>query len=417
MKIERAGAEVFDRQDPLAAYASRFLPLDRGAVYLDGHSLGRPTARALARVNQLIGVDWSGDLVRAWDHWADLPFGVGDRIAALLGAHPGEVVVGDSTSVQLYKVVCAVVRAAGVTDPVLAVTAGEFPTDRYVVQGIADAVGGRVELLDVVSGEGVDPERLDAFLERTGAATAVLAAVDFRSGARTDIRACNEVAARRGTTIVWDLSHAAGVVPVALGADGVEAAVGCTYKYLHGGPGSPAFAYVRSDRQQAWRQPIWGWWGQRDQFAMGADYAPDDRMHQYAVGTPPVVQLALVDEGVAVVAAAGIEAIDQKRSLLTGFAIDLIEDRLDWLGARIETPRQSARRGGHVCVVHSEASRLCLAARDRGVVTDVRPPDRLRLGLAPLTTSFVDVWDAIDVFTRLLASGAHLRYPLDVHHA
>ena len=398
-----ARAAHYDAADPLAPFAERFVPVADGLVYLDGNSLGRPPVAAVTSASEVL-LDWGHDLVEAWDRWVDLPFVVGDRIGALLGAAPGQVVVGDSTSVQLYKVLHALVSRCD--SPTILVAASEFPTDRYVAAGVAANLGGRVAF-----GEVEEPEALRAAVDEHRADAVLLSMVDFRTGARADVARCTSAA---GVPVLWDLSHAAGVVPVELDRWGVEAAVGCTYKYLHGGPGSPAFAYVRRERQRTWRQPIWGWWGQRDQFVMGPEYDPAGAMHQYAVGTPPVVQLSLVDAGVSIVGEAGITAIDAKRGALGDFAIECVDSMLSAAtGCSVVTPRDASRRGGHVTIVHPDASRLCRAGRARGVVADYRPPDGLRLGLAPLTTSYTDVARAITTYAEILRHGNHLGFTPD----
>lgn len=396
-----ARAAALDATDPLVPWADRLVPLAEGVVYFDGNSLGRPPRAALARAADELQA-WARDLVGAWDSWVDLPFVVGDRLAPLLGAAPGTVVVGDSTTVQLHKTLFALAREAD--RPTILVDGAEFPTDRYVAAGVADALGGRV-VHDTLSTH--DAASFASVVERHRPDVVVTSVVDFRSGARADVAGCT---AATGAPIVWDLSHAAGVVPLALDEWGVEAAVGCTYKYLHGGPGSPAFAYVApTGRPAARRQPIWGWWGQRDQFLMGADYDPVDARHHYALGTPPVVQLALVDEGIRFVADAGIAAIDAKRAVLTDLAIACVAD----LDVELVTPRAPERRGGHVTVAHPDASRVVRAARTRDVIADFRPPDGIRMGFAPLSTSFADVVHGIAVIGDVLATGAHLALPSD----
>ncbi len=396
----RARAAALDTADPLAIHRSALVPIPPGLVYLDGNSLGRPTARGRERA---IGVldDWATRLVEAWDDWIDLPWVVGDRLGGLIGSAPGQCVVGDSTSVQLYKVVHAVAR--NLDRPTVLVPEGEFPTDRYVAAGVADALGGRCATFVVPPG-GIAADELADLVRHHRADVVVISMVDFRSGARLDVAECTTAVRGAGAVVVWDLSHAAGVVPVHLDAWGVDAAVGCTYKYLHGGPGAPAFAYVRASRQAEWRQPIWGWWGQRDQFAMGDRYDPGIRMRQFGVGTPPVIGLALVDEGVALVESAGLAAIDAKRAALGALTFDLVDVRLG--SAQVETPRVADRRGGHVSLRHPDASRISRAGRDRGIVADFRPPDRLRLGLAPLSTSFVDVVTAVETFATIVDSTA-----------
>jgi kynureninase len=380
----RARALALDAADPLARWREEFEIPDPALVYLDGNSLGRPPKRTAERLERVIREEWGAGLIRSWDHWLDLPQRVGDRLAPLLGAGPGEVIVHDSTSVNLYQLVHAAL-ALRPERRVLAVAAGDFPSDRYVVDGIAAATGCAVR-----SGF----ERLD------DVAVVVRSAVDYRTAERCALAAETARARAAGALVVWDLSHAAGAVELDLGGAGVELAVGCTYKFLHGGPGAPAFSYVARALRPRIAQPIQGWFGQRDQFAMGPRYEPRADLGRLLVGTPSILALAAAEVGIELCTAAGRAALAGKASALTGFALELC----DRFGLATSTPREPERRGAHVAVVHPEARALTARLIERGVVPDFREPDIVRLGLAPLTTRFVDVHDGLATLAGLAAT-------------
>lgn len=384
----RADAELLDEADPLAGFRDQFVVPDPGLIYLNGNSLGRLPITTQERLHSVIDHEWADDLVRGWDRWIDWPRRVGDRLGtALLGTQPGEVVVCDSTTVNLYKVAFAAL--ALVPDrPRVVVGSEEFPTDRYVLEGLA-ASSGR-EFFAVPAGEALTTHIDDQ------TALVVASLVDFRTAALADLAGTTKAVHRAGAKIIWDLSHAVGAVEIDLRATGVEFAVGCTYKYLNAGPGSPAFVYVRSDIQQQVRQPIWGWFGQHDQFAMGPRYEPVTGIEQFLTGTPSVLGLVAVDEGVALLAEAGIDRAAAKARALTDLLIALADEWLAPLGFAVVSPRDGSRRGGHVALSHPAASKLGQALiDDAGVVGDCRPPDLLRLCPAPLYTRFVDVWDGM----------------------
>jgi kynureninase len=335
---------------------------------------------------------------------------VGDLLAeGVLGARPGEVLVGDSTTVDLYKLLVAAADVRPGRD-VLVCSADDFPTDRYVVAGVAQARGMTVREVPADVDEGLDPAVLAAALDER-VAVVVLSAVAYRSGALADVAAVTRTAREAGALVVWDLSHAAGAVPVDLAANGVDLAVGCTYKYLNGGPGAPAFLYVRRELQERLRQPIWGWFGQRDQFAMGPAYDPVPGVERFAVGTPPVLALAAVEVGARLVAEAGVDRLAAKGRALGELVVALADAWLAPHGVTLASPRDPARRGAHVTLASPSAWQLTQALVDRGVVPDFRTPDRVRLGPAPLYTRFVDVWDAMACLRDVLASGAHEGYP------
>jgi kynureninase len=403
---DRDRARALDAADPLAPFVAESIVTEPDLLYLDGNSLGRLTHRARRRLLQVIDDDWSGGLVRSWEAWIDLPVQVGDALARhLLGAEPGEVVVGDATTVNLYKAASAAIAArpgarAVVTDD------DNFPTDRYVLEGLAARHG--LEYREVRSDpvDGPDADTIAAALD--GAALLCLSHVAYGSGALADMAGLTALAHEHGALVVWDLSHSVGSVPVQLAATGVDLAVGCTYKYVSGGPGAPAFTYVRRDLQGELRQPIWGWFGQRDQFAMGTGYQPVDGIGSWLTGSPAVLGLACVDAGVALLADAGIERLRAKGMALTSLIVDLADAWLTPLGFSLASPRAAERRGSHVALAHADGWRISQALIDVArVVPDFRAPDRLRLGPAPIATRFVDVWDALDRLRRLVERGAH----------
>lgn len=378
----RNDARARDVADPLAKWRDEFDIHDERLVYLDGNSLGMMPWRTVNRLHRVLRHEWAKGLIRSWDHWIDLPRQVGDRLAPLIGAAPGEVVVHDSTTINLYQLVDAAC-ALRPDRRVIAVDPGDFPTDRYVVAGIAGARG-----LTVRAGF----DRLD------DVAVTVRSVVDYRTAEVADVVGETARATAAGALVLWDLSHAAGVLDVDLGAAGAKLAVGCTYKYLNGGPGSPAFSYVAADLQAELTQPIWGWFAQTDQFDMGPAFVPQPDIRRLLLGTPAILALAAADEGIALTAEAGIAAIAAKARALTGFALEMC----DALGLQSPTPRNPSRRGGHVAVCHPEAARLVGDLAEHGVITDFRQPDIVRIGCSPLTTRFVDVFDGLTCLHSLL---------------
>ncbi|HEX7473310.1 MAG TPA: kynureninase [Candidatus Limnocylindrales bacterium] len=402
---ERARAEALDAADPLAGFRDRFVIDDPALVYLDGNSLGRLPQATAERLATLVRDGWGGELIRGWDGWLDWPARIGDLIGtALLGARPGETIVADSTSVNLYRLAAAALdarpgRRTIVTDR------DDFPTDRYVLEGLADAHGLTIRWIEGDPILGPTPERVAATLD-ADVALVLLSHVNYRSAAIADMPAITTLVHEAGALAIWDLCHSVGSVPIELERSGADLAVGCTYKYLNGGPGAPAFLYVRRELQASLRNPIQGWFGRRDQFAMGQGYEAEPGIRGWLVGTSPVLGLAAVEGGVELAAEAGIAAIRAKGIALTEYAIELVDARLSGLGCVLGSPRESARRGAHVSIRHPEARRLCRDLIDAGVIPDFREPDSIRLGLSPLYTRFADTWDGIDRLRGLLEHSA-----------
>lgn len=411
-----ARAHDLDRDDPIAGFRDRFVHADSPAgeqtVYFDGNSLGRLPVATRDRLRTVVDEEWGARLVRGWSRWIELARQAGDVLATgVLDVEPGEVVLADSTSVNLYKLAAAALDARPGRRAIV-VEGDNFPTDLYVLQGLAAARGLDLRVVPVGIDDGLTAADLDGVLDDD---VALLCAshIAFRSGARTDLRAITARAHDAGALTLWDLSHAAGSVPTPLREAGADLAVGCTYKYLNGGPGAPAFLYVRAGLQAELRQPIWGWFGQRDQFAMGSSYEPVDGIERFVVGTPPVLGGYAALEGARITAEAGMAAIAAKGAALTGFALDLTDAWLAEHGFAVATPRDPARRGAHVTLHHPRAWQVTQALLAAAVVPDFRTPDRLRIGLAPLYTRFVDVYEGFARLLRIMETGGYGSFPAE----
>jgi kynureninase len=343
-----------------------------------------------------------------------MPLDVGDRIGTLIGAAPGQVVVCDSISVNLYKLAVAALEAQP-GRKVLITDTGNFPSDRYVLQGAAERRKGQLRLVPTDPVLGVQPEHVHTYLADDVALVA-FTQVDYKSAAINDVVALTDQAHRAGALVLWDLSHSAGSVPIDLDSIGADFAVGCTYKYLNAGPGAPGFLYVRRDLQDRLTNPIQGWWSAAEPFDMDSPYTPASGIGRWQTGTPPIPGLVAVDESTALLAEAGMDRLRAKSIRLTEYLIALSDAWLSPLGFEVTSTRDSARRGGHVALAHDEAYRIGLAATAIGVIGDVRPPNLVRLSPAPLTTSFDDVWQAMSRLRDLVASNAHLALPAERAH-
>jgi kynureninase len=381
--ITRDDALALDAADVLAPFRDRFHIPDPAVIYLDGNSLGMPPKRTLERLTEVYRDDWATGLIRSWDHWVDMPQRVGDVLAPLIGAGPGEVVLHDNTTLNVYQAVHAAIGLnPGRT--VIAISADDFPTDRYVVDGIAAALGLTVrhgfEALDDV-------------------AVVVRSVIDYRTAELVDVAAETARAHAAGALVVWDLSHAVGAIEIDLRACGVQLAIGCSYKFLNGGPGAPAWTFVAEALQATIRQPIWGWFANEDMFAMGPTFTPRPDIARMLLGTPSILALAAAEVGIALSAEAGMPAIHAKGSALTALAIDLCDQH----GLATPTPRDPARRGNHVAVQHPDAKAFVRELTAAGVIFDFREPDIIRAGCSPLTTRFVDVFDGMAAIAALAA--------------
>jgi len=397
----RAHAEEMDAADPLAGYRERFLLDDPALVYLNGNSLGPLPRATVRRLETMINGEWGTALARSWDHWVDLPERAGNLVGELTGALPGQVLVTDNTTVNLYKLANAALDARPGRH-VIVTDHDNFPSDRYVLEGIAAQRGAELRMLPTDINSGLGPDLVRAAVDEDTALVS-LSHVAYRSGALADMAAITPIVHEAGALMLWDLCHSVGAVPIELDACDVDLAVGCTYKYLNAGPGAPAFLYVAARLREVLRQPIWGWFSQRDQFAMGPRYDPAGGMAKFMTGTPPILATAAVEEGVGLLLEAGLAEIRAKSVRLTEYLIELGDAWLQPLGCTLASPREASRRGGHVTFCHPEAERIVgeLAARD--IIADYRTPDRFRLGLAPLTTRFTDVWTAAEASRDIIA--------------
>jgi kynureninase len=371
-------------------------------AYLDGNSLGRPLADVPGELAAFASRAWGGRLIRGWtDEWMDWPQRLGDALgAAALGAAPGQVVIGDSTTVLLYKLARAAVDARPGRGE-LVLDTDNFPTDRYVLEGIAAERGLRLRWIEADPAGGVTPEQVAGHLG-LDTALVVLSQVAYRSSFVAEAEAITRRAHDAGALVLWDLCHSAGSVPVELDAWDVDLAVGCTYKYLNGGPGAPAFAYVRAGQQAAFGQPVWGWMGRKDPFEMAAGYEPADGVRRVLSGTPPILAMVPLWASVRMLAEAGIGAVRAKSLALTRFTIELVDAWLAGLGVSLASPRQDQRRGSHVTIRRADFRQVNDELWARGVITDFRAPDGIRLGLAPLSTSFAEVYEAMRVMRQVM---------------
>jgi len=384
----RDEALALDAHDPLSAVRDVFV-LPEGVIYLDGNSLGPPPRQVLERVAAVLCDEWGEDLVRSWTRhgWIDLPERVAAAIATLVGAAPDELVVADSTSVNLFKLLAAALRLRPERRVILS-ERENFPTDLYMAAGLADLLGDRAEL------RLVDRSDLARSLDADVAAL-MLTHVDFRSGEIHDMADWTAAAHGAGALALWDLAHSAGAVPVDLDQCGADLAVGCGYKYLNGGPGAPAFAYVARRHHTGLEQPLWGWMGHAAPFEFTTDYRPAPGVGRLRVGTPPILSLAALECGVAVIAEAGVERLRAKSVALTELFIGLVERDSRGYGFQVASPRHPARRGSQVSLRHGDGHAIVQALIAAGVVGDFRAPDLLRFGFAPAYIRFVDVWDAV----------------------
>jgi kynureninase len=440
----RAYALTLDADDPLAAYRAHFAHPDADLIYLDGNSLGRLPLKTAERIQQLVTDEWSRDLIRGWNKgWWDAPARIGDKIGQLIGAAPGQTIVCDTVSINLFKLASAALelrpgRAGIVTDTL------NFPSDLYVLQGLTDlssrldslvspdldntaayvsaVMAGKTNSREpkpthalhmVISKDGditPDPISLHS-APQINTALVVLSHVTFKSGYLYDMQAITARAHAKGALVLWDLSHSVGAVEIALDECDVDFAIGCTYKYLNGGPGSPAFLYVNKRLQADAQSPIWGWWGQKNPFAFDLEYVPAEGMARFLAGTQPIISMLAMETSLEPILAAGMPAIRQKSIALTEYAIALFDALLAPLGFTLGSPRDSKQRGSHISIRHPEAYRINRALiEEMNVIPDFRAPDNLRLGFAPLYTSFTDVWEGIERIRTVVAEKRFEKY-------
>jgi kynureninase len=395
----RQEALALDAADPMAGVREGF-EFPEGIVYLDGNSLGPPPKGVSERIGELIRDEWGTDLIQSWtkNEWIDLPERVAAAIAGLIGANSDEVAVADSTSVNIFKLLGAALRLRPGRQVIVS-ERQNFGTDLYVAQGVADLLGEHVELR-LVERSQIPLALLD------DVAVLMLTHVDFRSGEMHDMHAMTQAAHEAGALALWDLAHSAGAVPVDLGACAVDLAVGCGYKYLNGGPGAPAFAYVSRRHHDSLRTPLWGWMGHEAPFDFEVEYRPAKGVGRLRVGTPPILSLAALECGVKGIAEIGVDALRTKSVALTELFIALVDRECAGHGFELASPREAGRRGSQVSLRHPEGYAIMQALIADGVIGDFRAPDLLRFGFAPAYLRFVDVWDAVATLRRIMDEGS-----------
>ena len=410
-RAEREGCVAADAADPLSRFRERFI-LPEGVIYLDGNSLGPRPVGALERVQDVVTAEWGEGLIRSWNTagWFDLPGRLGDKLAQLIGGSRGETVVTDTTSLNLFKALASAIRVQQVDHPekrVIVTERDNFPSDIYISEGIADFLNSvakesgiryEVRLID-------DALPLNEALDESTAVIA-LSHVNYRTGAMWDMTSVTAQAHSVGALVIWDLAHAAGAVNVDLSGANADYAVGCTYKYLNGGPGSPGFIWVNARHQDRFWQPLAGWWSHARPFAMADAYTPAKDINRFLCGTQSVTALAIVETGLDIMLDADADALRTKSLELTDLFISLVEQRCGDHPLELITPRDHATRGSHVSFRHPEGYAVMSALIARGVIGDYREPEVLRFGITPLYLGFADVWDAVEVLRDILDSRA-----------
>jgi kynureninase len=408
-------ARRLDGGDVLAEFRDKFVITDPDLIYADGNSLGRLPKASAECIETTVRREWGDRLIRGWNAgWFDSAARVGDKIGQLIGAGPGRVVVSDTTSINLFKLTMAALSLRPERSRIISDVLN-FPSDLYILQGCIDLLGNRHHLDLIPSDDGltVDMQTLyDTIDEKTALVT--LSQVVFKSAYLYDVEAVTRKAHEAGALVLWDMSHSAGVVPAELDRWNVDLAVGCTYKYLNGGPGAPAFLYVRPDLQDKTVQPIWGWFGQKRPFDFGLDYDPADGIKRFLVSSPPILSLSAMEASIDILLEAGIDRIRAKSTDLTAYLIFLCDTRLKPLGFELGTPRDPERRGSHISLQHREAYRINRALIDEmNVIPDFREPNIIRLGLSPLYNSFADVWGMVERIRIVVEEKRYLNYPTD----
>ncbi len=399
--LTREEVVSWDERDSLRSFRDEF-DLPAGVLYLDGNSLGALPKRTAARLQQIVAEEWGRDLIRSWNahDWIRYPRRVGDRIARILGAAPGQVVAADSTSVNLFKLLGAALGLGGGRTVILS-DEENFPTDLYVAQGFSGLLGTcrlrlvpRADLAAAIDGN---------------VAVVMLTHVDFRTGEMHDMREITRLCHERGALTIWDLSHSAGAVPLHLDRDRVDFAVGCGYKYLNGGPGAPAFLYVAEKHQENIRPPLSGWMGHEAPFAFDTYYRPAPGIERHLCGTPAILAMAALEVGVEILARADMEEVRVKSRKMGDLFLRLVEETCGGLGLTAAGPRESAKRGSQLSLRHAQGYPIMQALIAENVIGDFRAPDILRFGFTPLYLRYVDVWDAVLILRRILESGAWQR--------
>ena len=405
-------AHALDAADPLSAFRDRFVIDDPDLIYLDGNSLGRLPRATVSLLDDLVRQQWGDRLVRGWSEgWFDASSRIGGKIARLLGAGEDEVIVADSTSTTLFKLGMAALMARPGRRTILTDDLN-FPSDLYILQGMARLAGGGYRVRVIPSADGIHgpADALTAAMDED-TALVTLSHTVFKSGYQYDMAAVTVAAQRAGALTLWDLSHSAGSVLVDLNSAAADLAVGCTYKYLNSGPGAPAFLYVRRDLQDALANPISGWIGQHDPFDFALDYAPAAGIRRFLTGTPPLLSLAAVEPGADLLLEAGMDRLRERSVRLSEYFIALYEARLASLGFRLNSPREVARRGSHISLGHDEGLRINLSLiRDVKVLPDFRRPDNIRIGIVPLYNTFAELHEAVERLVTVVENRLYERH-------
>ena len=407
--MERTVALELDAQDPLREFRNRFVITDPDTCYLDGNSLGRLPHATVKAINDFLTQEWGPEVVAGWGHWVDEAQSVGDLIGrSALGAGPGQVLACDTTSVNFYQLASAAIRARPDRKTII-IDAANFPTDRYIMQGLANQLGLKLITIDnedptISDHELITPEILKKYMS-DDVALVSLEVVQYRSGARQDIKAINELVKSFGALMLWDAAHAIGSVAMDFDKNGVELAVGCTYKYGNSGPGAPAWLYVSKQMQNELRVPIQGWFAQRDQFATGPTFERDESIRGFQIASPSLMGLRCIKTSFEMIEEAGIAEIEKKAAQGTAMMIELYEQWLAPLGFTLNTPRNHNQRGGHISLVHPEAEKIAIALRKfANVIPDYRVPNSIRVAISPLATSYVEVYDGFQRIRDLVST-------------
>ena len=410
--IDREYALQLDREDRLAPFRELFINDSPEISYLDGNSLGRLPKSTLTAINDYLRNEWGKEVVTGWSHWIDEAQVTGDLIGqSALGAGPGQVLACDTTSVNFYQLCMAAISARPGRKTIIT-DAANFPTDRYILEGISKSLGMKLIYLEneidpSFKNERITAENLEPYLSEDVALVS-LEVIQYRSGARNDLKSITEAVRKCGGLVVWDASHAVGAIELNFDKNGVDLAVGCTYKYGNSGPGSPAWLYVRKELQSQLQVPIQGWFAQGDQFAMGAEFKKSDGIRGFQVASPSIIGLRSINEAFTMIGQAGISAIAEKAAKGTELMIDLYDAWLAPLGFTLLTSRNAQERGGHLSFHHPEAERISVALRKfANVIPDYRTPNALRLAISPLPTSYLEVWEG---FARIRESVAARDY-------
>ena len=411
---DREYALELDRNDPLAHFRSRFVITDPDMCYLDGNSLGRLPHSTVIAVNEYMTQEWGREVVTGWSHWVDEAQPIGDLIGrSALGAGPGQMLACDTTSVNFYQLALAAINARPGRKTIIT-DAANFPTDRYILEGIAKQLGLNLVIIDNESAgsadcERITPEILEKYLS-DDVALVTLEVIQYRSGARNDIKSLTDLTRKYGALLLWDASHAVGAIEMNLDANGADLVVGCTYKYGNSGPGSPAWLYVSKRIQKELQVPIQGWFSQGDQFGMGPVFERAEGIRGYQIASPSLMGLRCVKSAFEIIEEAGIDAIAHKAAVGTQMMIDLYDAWLAPLGMQLNTSRDAKERGGHISLVHPDAARICVALREfANVIPDYRTPNSIRLAISPLPTSYVEVWDGFERIRDLVSTRQYVK--------